>query len=291
MRSVAILFVLAMAAPVSAQVDCDAARDEAARLHAERDYRGAAAAYVRMARETPECGYLDQVLYNAAVDYEAARLVGRAIQVRNVLLANFPDSPLASRAVYLIAGNYHSLAIYENAATWYERFARDYPGATLPLRQLVDESGALRDVCVDEERADPGRCAVARWALENAVFFRRSLGDAEGASAAAALYVDAYRTTFPEDTASVVFSTRPEVHDDEPIEDPAAVEAFLSAFLADYGSVLRLDQETRARVDLARAQLALDRRPDAERELDRLIALFPAEAFCALFGRGLAVVL
>src|SRR5690606_18241201 len=66
------------------QLRCDTLRLQAEAAQRERRYTDAAQTYVRIAREHRECGRLDEVLYNAAINYEAARLLGRAIRVRTI---------------------------------------------------------------------------------------------------------------------------------------------------------------------------------------------------------------
>ncbi|MCZ7678459.1 MAG: hypothetical protein M5U28_06680 [Sandaracinaceae bacterium] len=101
------------------QLRCDTLRLTAEAAQRERRFTDAAQTYVTIAREHRECGRLDEVLYNAALNYEAARLLGRAIRVRTILITNFPESQLARRAIYLVGANYHALAIYNQAAEWY----------------------------------------------------------------------------------------------------------------------------------------------------------------------------
>ena len=59
---------------------------------------------------------------------EAARLVAKAITVRRALLAYDEklklNSPLAKKAMYEIGGNYQAIAVYEQAAEWYEKYAK-----------------------------------------------------------------------------------------------------------------------------------------------------------------------
>src|SRR5690606_12901253 len=68
------------------QLRCDTLRLQAEAAQREQRYRDAATTYVTIAREHQECGRLDEVLYNAALNYEAARLLGRAIRVRTILI-------------------------------------------------------------------------------------------------------------------------------------------------------------------------------------------------------------
>ncbi|MCA9605839.1 MAG: tetratricopeptide repeat protein [Myxococcales bacterium] len=177
---------------VLGQLRCDTLRLQAEAAQREHRYRDAATIYVGIAREHRECGRLDEVLYNAALNYEAARLLGRAIRTRTVLIQNFPQSEQARRAIYLVGANYHALAIYNQAAEWYERFAREYPG----------EDGSS---CTEEQRAS-NTCAIAHEALQNAVFFRLGLGQEDQAVDDAHLYERNYARRMPTETSQVIFS-------------------------------------------------------------------------------------
>ncbi len=179
-------------------------RKEAEALQQNEQWRGAAAMYVRIfrrfARQPEACAGstdegnagMDEVLYNAAINFEAARLLGRAIRVRTVLIEQFPECELAKRALFLIGANYHALAIYGQAADYYEQFARRFPG----------EDGSD---CTDEDR-EARTCAVANEALQNAVFFRLGLGEEEKAIEDARLFERNYRRRLPRETSQVIFS-------------------------------------------------------------------------------------
>jgi len=134
----------------------------------------------------------DELLWNLAINYEAARLIGPAIRVRQRLVELYPDSPLSKRAIYLIGANYHALALYEQAADYYERFAERFPG----------EDGSD---CTEEDQA-ANVCAVASDALQTAVLFRLGLGDIEKARDDAELFERSYRRKLPRETATVNFS-------------------------------------------------------------------------------------
>jgi tetratricopeptide (TPR) repeat protein len=72
------------------------------------------------------CERLDEVVYNGAKAYQAGRLIAKAIAARMVLLN--PDykmdkSDLARKAIYEIGGNYQAIAVYDQAALWYEKYA------------------------------------------------------------------------------------------------------------------------------------------------------------------------
>ena len=165
---------------------CDIKRKKAEALQANRQFKDAARAYVDIYR---------QCQADAATNYEAARLVGRAIKVRKLLVERHPTTELGKRALYLLGANYHALAIYSSAADYYEQFAKAFPG----------EDGSR---CTDADRAQ-GTCANAVEALQNAVFFRLGLGETEKAIEDANLFARNYRTgrsARPREVAQVMFS-------------------------------------------------------------------------------------
>jgi tetratricopeptide (TPR) repeat protein len=232
----------AVLCPVVDEVRCGLLRLTAERRHANERYRDAATRYVAIARDHAECGRRDEMLWNAAIDYEAARLLGRAIQARQALIRGFPGSELARRAVYLVGANYHALAIYAEAATWYERFARESPEA--------DEAS-----CTPTARTS-GTCAVAYVALENAVFFRLGLGETDRAIEDATLYERSYRRTRPRETSQVVFSLG-SVY--ERTGDTLQMAQHYQRFLRDYERVALPHEVIRAHVQLGLAEIALGR--------------------------------
>jgi hypothetical protein len=174
------------------QLRCDLLRKKAEALQSNKEYKAAATVYVSIFRKFRECGKLDEVLYNSAINFEAARLLGRAIKVRKVLIDKYPDSEWSKRALYLIGANFHALAIYDTAADYYEQFANKYPSE--------DGKG-----CTDAERT-AGTCTIANEALQNAIFFRLGLGDEDKAVEDAKTYERNYSHKFPRQTSQVKFS-------------------------------------------------------------------------------------
>lgn len=207
-----------------------------------------------IAREHRECGRLDEVLYNASINYEAARLLGRAIRVRTVLIRNFPESQLARRAIFLVGANYHALAIYNQAAEWYERFAREYPG----------EDGSD---CTDEQR-EAGTCAIAHEALQNAVFFRLGLGQEEQAVDDAELFERNYRQRMPRETSQVMFSLG-SIYERQ--DNWQRVFQHYRGWLRSYGRRALPHEVIRANVQMGRSQWELEQRDDAKRYFESAV--------------------
>ncbi|MGF1469689.1 MAG: tetratricopeptide repeat protein [Sandaracinaceae bacterium] len=237
------------------QLRCDTLRLQAEAAQRERRYKDAASTYITIAREHRECGALDEVLFNAAKNFEAARLLGRAIRTRQVLITNFPDSRLSRRSIYLVGANFHALAIYSAAAEWYERFAREYPG----------EDGSE---CTQQER-DNNTCPVAHEALQNAVFFRLGLGDEEAAVSDAELFERNYRRRRPQETAQVMFSLGA-IYERE--ENWFRVFQHYRDWLSRYGRRAQPHQVIRANVQLGVAELGLDNKDTARRYFERALA-------------------
>ncbi len=173
-------------------LQCQVRRQEAETYEKTEQYKKAAATYVRIYRRHAECGEMDEMLYNAAINFEAAHLLGRAIQVRSVLIDRYPESQLSKKAIYLIGQNFQALAYYEQAAKYYEQFARKFPG----------ENGSN---CSADDKA-AGICPNAIEGLEQATFFRIGLGDDAAAMEDAELFAKNYRRKLPRQTSQVMFS-------------------------------------------------------------------------------------
>jgi tetratricopeptide (TPR) repeat protein len=136
--------------------------------NALRTYEEAGNAYIQLwrtygeeplrAKNPPQCERMDEVVYNAAKSFQAARLIAKAIQARRILIdpQNMMDkTELAKKAVYEIGGNYQAIAVYDDAADWYEKYARENPkgenadkalsDATLLRLGLGQEAEAIKD--------------------------------------------------------------------------------------------------------------------------------------------------
>ncbi|MCK6592270.1 MAG: hypothetical protein L6Q76_32350, partial [Polyangiaceae bacterium] len=126
------------------------------------------------------CARNEEILYNAARAFQAARLIAKAIAVRKILIDptyNLEKTELARKAVYEIGGNYQAIAVYDAAADWYERFARESK---------------------DMEKAPE--------ALQDAVVLRLGLGQEDQAIKDADLFNRNYGTKKPAQTAQIAFA-------------------------------------------------------------------------------------
>ena len=121
----------------------------------------------------------DELVYNAAKAFQAARLVAKSIAARMILLnpSNHMDkSPLAKKAVYEIGGNFQAIAVYEQAAEWYERYAKDDKSAE-KADQALSDAVLLRLGLGDEVKA-----------IEDATLFQRNYGQSKPTQAASVAF-------------------------------------------------------------------------------------------------------
>jgi tetratricopeptide (TPR) repeat protein len=229
------------------QLRCDLLRKKAETHQEQELWKKAAGVYVGIFRRYPECGRLDEVLYNAAINFEAARLLGRAIKVRKVLIDRYQDSEWAKRAVYLVGANYHALAMYDKAAEYYETFARRFPS----------EDGSK---CTEQE-VSLGTCAVAHDALQNAIFFRLGLGDEAKAVEHASLFERNYKRRFPQETSQVVYSLG-SIYERQ--EDWQKLIAHFKNYLRTYGKRAMPHEVLSANVQIGRAYWKLNDKRNAQ---------------------------
>lgn len=127
----------------------------------------------------PQAEKCDELVYNAAKSFQAARLVAKSIAARMVLLnpANHMDkSPLAKKAVYEIGGNYQAIAVYDQAAEWYERYAKEDKTAE-KADQALSDAVLLRLGLGDEPKA-----------IEDATLFQRNYGQSKPTQAASVAF-------------------------------------------------------------------------------------------------------
>lgn len=164
-----------------AQVDCDVARlraEEAVRAGertADRDaaralYEKGGERYVALwkkhgeaplrAGKPPTCTRLDEIVYNARKAYQAARLIPRAIELGRLQVdpANrLHTSPLSRRTLYELGGTYQAIGEFSEAASWYERYARESPREEKASEALLDAivlrlgTGAEREAIADAD--------------------------------------------------------------------------------------------------------------------------------------------
>ncbi|HVU00404.1 MAG TPA: tetratricopeptide repeat protein [Polyangiaceae bacterium] len=131
--------------------------------------------------EASQCGKMDEILYNGAQAYQAARLLAKSINVRRLLLDprfKLNDSDLAKKSIYQIGRNYQAIAVYDVAASYFEKYAE----ATKYTGENADQ------------------------AINDAVVLRLGLGQADEAIEDAQNFNKYYGAKKPELTAQIAFA-------------------------------------------------------------------------------------
>jgi hypothetical protein len=157
--------------------------------------------------QKPQAERCDEIAYDAAKAFQAARLLAKAIGVRRALVA-FDErlhlgSPWAKKATYEIGANYQAIAVYEQAAEWFERYAKADPRAEradlalsdavilrLGLGQEPDAFRDARDFLARYGAAKPGPTAALAFALGAHHAERGEWEKVKGALAPAMMVVD-----------------------------------------------------------------------------------------------------
>ncbi len=150
----------------------------------------------------------DILLFNAARCFEAAFLVGRAIEMRKTLLATYPQSTKHQQTLKELGEGYQGIAFYDEAATHFETYAKKYP----------------------KEK-------FAAQALNNAYLFRIGLGQGEQATADLERYEDIYRKQDVGTAAKIFWSKHDLLASDE------ERLAHAREYLATYGSKGGVDRQ------------------------------------------------
>jgi tetratricopeptide (TPR) repeat protein len=184
---------------------------------------------------------MEEVLYNAARAFQAARDIPKAITVRQILMDptyHLENTDLARRAAYEIGGIYQALADYEQAATWYERYARENPKS--------------------DKSPD---------ALSDAIVLRLALGQEADAIKDSELFNKNYGSSKPEHTARIAFVVG--AHDIEK-EDWGAARKKLSSAMSLIDRNAALDVQIQAHAMLGRVFVKLDTAASAVTEYDKV---------------------
>lgn len=150
---------------------CQILRKKAEALGVARRFEEAGRAYTGLVRDHAECraredARADEMLYNAAIMFDSANMLGRAMRVRDSLINIFlpRNSPWAQRALYRLGGNYHAIQVFGRAADYYERYA-DYVAANRAVATAADADAVTQ----------------AADALRQATIFRIGLGEEQKA--------------------------------------------------------------------------------------------------------------
>ena len=200
------------------------------------------------ANQPPQCERMEEIVENSARAFQAGHLVASAIRARMVLLNpqfRMEKTELARDAMYRIGGNWQAIAVYDQAADWYERYAKENPH---------------RKTCVGG-----GACA-ADHALSDAVVLRLGLGQEDVAVSDVKQYQKDYGNSNATETAQIAFAIGAHYADKDDWE---------SARKALAGAMSSLDKappdiQVEAHATYARALMHLKATGQARGEYDRV---------------------
>ncbi len=186
-----------------------------------------------------QCEKADEIVYNMARAYQAARLLAKAIQVRLTILLNktygLQDSPLAKKALYEVGGNYQAIAVYDKASEFFERYC---------------EATAFKGEFADQ-------------ALSDAVVLRLGIGHDEQAIKDANNFNKYYGAKKPTQTAQIAFAIA--AHYGEK-KDWGNVEKRLAGSMKLIDSKATTDVRAQAHALLGRAYVKANKGAVASRE-------------------------
>lgn len=193
----------------------------------------------------PACERAEEILYNAARAFQAARLIAKAISARKILIDpqfNLNNTEPAKKALYEIGGNYQAIAVYEEAANWYERFARENP-----------------------------KMEKAPEALQDAVVLRLGLGQEDQAIKDADLFNKNYGSQKPAQTAAIAFAIGAHYAEKEDWDN---ARKRLSSALSQVDRNAGLDVQIQAHALMGRVYTKINNASQAQSEYNKVRGLW-----------------
>ena len=119
---------------------------------------------------------LDETLYNAGVCYEEGRSLSAAISAFQELRDRFPASPASSKALARLGAVYARVAYYKEASTMFEEYAKKYAGQADAYKAMNDAVFYRKGIGDDDK------------ALENTTYFISKFGGKKQGDAANAYF-------------------------------------------------------------------------------------------------------
>jgi hypothetical protein len=194
---------------------------------------------------TPQCDRIEEIIWNGAEAFQASHLILKAIQTRLILLDpkyKMDKTELAKKSTYKIGGNWQAIASYEQAAEWYERYAKTFP---------------------DAEKADQ--------ALSDAVVLRLGVGQEKEAIEDADFFTRKFSAKYPAQAAQVAFAIG--AHYAEREDWRQAIQRLEGSMpLVDRAGTI--DVKTQAHALLGRANLRIKKEPEAAGQYKRVKTLW-----------------
>src|SRR5262249_15448764 len=119
----------------------------------------------------------DEVLYNAGTCFQDGRSIGAAIRMFGLMEKYYPKSKITQKAIARLGKAYGDIAFYDRASDKLEQYAKQYAG--------------------EKDAYD---------AMNDAVLYRKGLGDDDKAIADTKYFVDTFGRKNPKEAAAAAFS-------------------------------------------------------------------------------------
>lgn len=222
-------------------------------------YMEAWAKFGRAACEAKQaaCERSEEILYNAARAYQAARDMPRSIEARRALIDpryNLHNTQPGLSALYELGNVHHAMGSYEEAASWYERFA-----LTAPALEKAPE------------------------ALTDATVLRLALHQLPAAIADADAFNKLYGTRHAANAARIQYAVASTMLERGDARGAAAKLTSAMRAIDEHGA---FDVKVTAHAARGRALLTLGKKKDAVEEYKAVRALTEGGAFEAFLKRG-----
>jgi tetratricopeptide (TPR) repeat protein len=164
-------------------------------LEAKGQFAKAAEAYLSFVADFPQTEIADVALFNASVDYYKAKMLDKAIQVRQRIIEQYPSSRFVPECIYNNAEALEAIGDFQESADVYEQYVAGYENSksggsasarAAPARAKKGKAGKGKPSPVVSDK--PG--APQKWeeskaqvALFNAATYREGLGQFKAALA------------------------------------------------------------------------------------------------------------
>jgi tetratricopeptide (TPR) repeat protein len=180
-------------------------------LRTRKKWAECGSVFEQMATGFAESKDTDAFFWNAGACYENAGMLGPAVAMRRSLIQKFPKSKHAAMAMYYVAGNYHNLAFFADAAKWYELFFEKHAS--------------------QKEAAD---------SLMWGIVLRGGLGDESRMMKNAASFIEKWRGSGKKKDVAKSFWLVVKLYEDQGVEDKHMVN--LMRYVRDYGTTGDIDR-------------------------------------------------
>ncbi|MET0401170.1 MAG: tetratricopeptide repeat protein [Cystobacter sp.] len=162
-------------------------------LEAKGQFAKAADAYLSFVADFPQTEIADVALFNASVDYYKAKMLDKAIQVRQDIIDRYPGSRFVPECLYNNAEALEAIGDFRESGGVYEKYVDGYEASkngtsvarAAPRKVAKKGKGKGKDVVVNDRPGAPQKWeeSKAQVALFNAATYREGLGEFKAALA------------------------------------------------------------------------------------------------------------